>query len=248
MTTAHPAGRAPAAVIWDLDGVLVDSEPLLLEAERIAFAGYGVTLTPEIKRAFIGLGGAEVLAAIAGSFGLDVDLPTLAARKADAYLDLAPTLSGFPSTTQIVRSLAEAGVPMAVASGSSRAAIDAALAAIGLDTHIATRVSVDEVPAGKPAPDVFLAAAARLGVHPEECIVVEDAVPGVLAAKAAGMRCVAIPSIPEPLDDHFHQADLVIPAGMAAADPTEVLTWMHQAPGAPPAEPAPRHTDRTPHD
>lgn len=217
---------APAAVLWDLDGVLVDSEPLLLEAERVAFADHGVALTPDVKSAFVGLGGAEVLAAIAQSFGLDVDLQTLAARKTAAYLDLASRLTGFEATAQIVRALADAGVPMAVASGSSRAAIDAALVAVGLDAQITTRVSVDEVPAGKPAPDVFLEAAARLAVPPAQCIVVEDAVPGVLAAKAAGMRCIAIPSVIDPLDGRFRRADLVIDGGMADTEATKVLAWM----------------------
>jgi len=225
-TRTNPTDRAVGAVIWDLDGVLVDSEPLLLEAERIAFAEHGVALTPEVKRPFVGLGGAEVLAAIAETFGLDVDLDVLAARKVSAYLELAPTLVGFEATTDLVRRLADAGVPMAVASGSSRAAIDAALLAVGLDKLIEVRVSVDEVAAGKPAPDVFLAAAARLGVDPHSCVVVEDAVPGLLAAKAAGMRCVAIPSVTDPLDDRFEQADLLVRAGMPAADTDELLAWI----------------------
>jgi HAD superfamily hydrolase (TIGR01509 family) len=221
-----PADRGVAAVIWDLDGVLVDSEPLLLEAERIAFAEHGVALTPELKRPFVGLGGAEVLSAMAEAFGLDVDLDELAARKVAAYLELAPALVGFAATTELVRRLDAAGVPMAVASGSSRAAIDAALVAVGLDTLIRVRVSVDEVAAGKPAPDVFLAAAERLGVDPRACVVVEDAVPGLLAAKAAGMRCLAIPSVTDPLDQRFEQADLLVRAGVAAAVPDDLLAWI----------------------
>ncbi|HEY5882208.1 MAG TPA: beta-glucosidase BglX, partial [Nakamurella sp.] len=232
ITGSRPAERFDGAVIWDLDGVLVDSEPLLLEAERIAFAEHGVALTPERKLPFVGLGGTEVLAALADAFGLDVDLGELAARKVAAYLELAPTLVGFAATTDLVRGLAAAGVPMAVASGSSRAAIDAALLAIGLDTHIQVRVSVDEVTAGKPAPDVFLAAAERLGVDPQNCVVVEDAVPGLLAAKAAGMRCVAIPSVTDPLDDRFEQADLLIRAGMTAAGPDELLAWILGGPSS----------------
>lgn len=85
------------------------------------------------------------------------------------------------------------GVPMAVASGSSRAAIEATLAVTGLDAYLPLYVSADEVAHGKPEPDVFLEAARRLGVAPESCVVLEDAVPGIRAARAAGMRCVAVP-------------------------------------------------------
>lgn len=137
-----------------------------------------------------------------------------------------PGLRAFEPTTTVVRALAAAGVPMAVASGSPAAAIDTSLHTVGLDELLPVRVSVDQVAAGKPAPDVFLAAAAQLGVPPEHCVVIEDAVPGVLAAKSAGMRCIAIPSVTEPLDPRFEQADLLVRDGMSAADATTLLGWL----------------------
>lgn len=73
---------------------------------------------------------------------------------------------------------------------------------------------------------MFLAAAARLGVRPEDCVVVEDAVPGVLGAKAAGMRCLAIPSVVDPLDPRFEQADLLVRDGMPGADAERLLAWV----------------------
>lgn len=215
--------QAPAAVLWDMDGVLVDSEALLYEAERQLFAEHGIDLTPEFKAGFVGLGGSEVLAAMAAHFGVEPDLPVWTARKIELATALFPQLQPFAPTTTMVRELAAAGVPMAVASGSPMSAIESSLTAVGLADLLPVRVTVDDVATGKPAPDVFLAAAERLGVRPEDCVVVEDAVPGVLAAKAAGMFCVAIPSVIDPLDSRFEQADLLVRGGMSAVDPTELL-------------------------
>lgn len=226
-TNATPASTTPAgAVLWDLDGVLVDTETLLLEAEAVAFAAYGAEITPEFKRGFIGLGGYEVLGAMAEALGVEADIDDLGRRKLQAFAQRLPLLQGFAPTTAMVRTLAAAGVPQAVASGSPRDAIAAALHVVGLGDALPVRVSAEEVGAGKPAPDVFLEAAARLGVDPAACVVVEDAVPGVLAAKAAGMRCLAVPTVTDPLDPQFTQADLLVPAGMAALDADAAVAWI----------------------
>lgn len=214
------------AVLWDLDGVLVDSEPLLFLAERAVFAEHGVDLTPELKRPFVGLGGHEVLAAMAEAFGVEADLDAWGARKAALYVELLAQVQSFTQTGALGRALHADGVPMAVASGSSLAMIDAALRAAGLSEVVPTRASVEEVARGKPAPDVFLLAAERLEVPPSRCVVVEDAVPGLLAAHAAGMRCVAIPSMTDPLDPRFEQAELLVRDGMAAADPEQLRAWI----------------------
>lgn len=232
--TTPPAPRRARAVLWDLDGVLADTEALLLEAERVAFAAYGAEVTPELKRSFVRIGGGEVLAALADALGVDADLDDLARRKLEAYAGRLPFLEGFPPTQAMVRLLAAAGVPQAVASGSPAEAIRAALHLVDLADVLTTVVSADEVPTGKPAPDVFLEAARRLGVPPGDCVVVEDAVPGVLAAAAAGMRCVAIPSAADPLDPRFEHADVVVRGGMAAVDPEALVRWvLGDEPGRP---------------
>lgn len=223
--TTHPSGPA-RAVLWDLDGVLADTEALLLEAEQVAFAAYGVGITAEFKRSFVGRGGGEVLAAMARALGVEVDLDDLARRKLEAYARRLPFLQGFDQTAAVARALHAAGVPQAVASGSPAEAIRAALHLVGLADVLTTVVSADEVAAGKPAPDVFLEAARRLGVPAAGCVAVEDAVPGVLAAAAAGMRCVAIPSITDPLDPRFEDADVLVRGGMPAADPDTLVRWI----------------------
>lgn len=125
--------------------------------------------------------------------------------------------------------MAATSIPIAVASGSTRWNIDASLEAVGLAEFFDIRVSSEEVPFGKPAPDVFLEAARRLGVPPESCVVVEDAVPGMTAALAAGMRCVAIPTITEPLDPDFRRAQLLFAEGMPPANVDAILAFILDA-------------------
>lgn len=214
------------AVIFDLDGVLVDSEPLLFEAERVALAEMGVELTEEIKKPFIGMGGMEVMQALLDYFELDGDVEAFAARKVDVYLELARTVAGFAPTAEMVRALAADGVPLAIASGSNPEGIRTCLTAIGLNDFFPVQVSVMSVPRGKPAPDVFLAAAEQLGVDPASCVVIEDAIHGVEAAHAAGMRAIAIPTVTDPLDPGFRKADLLVADGMTAADASELIAWV----------------------
>lgn len=214
------------AVVFDLDGVLADSEPVHLAAEQAALAEHGHELTHAAKQPFVGLANAEIMHGLIELFGLDATAEELAEAKAGYQRRLLAGMSGFPVTTELVRRLAERGVPIAVASGSTRWNIDASLDAVGLSGFFDVRVSAEEVPLGKPAPDVFLEAARRLGVEPASCVVVEDAVPGMTAALAAGMRCVAIPTITEPLDPEFARAHLLFPGGMATADVDAILAFI----------------------
>ena len=214
------------ALIWDLDGVLVDSEPLLYEGERLMLAEYGAELTPEAKEPFIGMGGLEVVQALMDLFGIEGDPAVLGEAKLRHYLELVANVPGFAPTIELARTVHADGIPMAIASGSPPESIDAALGAIGLADAFTEKVSTMHVSRGKPAPDVFLLAAERLGVTVENCVVIEDSAHGVEAAHAAGMRCIAIPSIPEPLDPAFATADLLVAGGMTDANSEELIAWV----------------------
>ncbi|MEU1931775.1 HAD family phosphatase [Streptomyces sp. NPDC019826] len=216
-------------VLFDLDGTLVDSEPNYYEAGRRLLARHGVRdFSWEDHSRFIGIGTRETLTVLREEYRIEAPVDELLAGKNALYLELAgASTAAFPEMRALVERLHGCGVPMAVASGSSRAAIAATLAVTGLDAYLPLYVSAEEVAHGKPEPDVFLEAARRLGVVPDTCVVLEDAVPGVLAAHAAGMRCVAIPEPEAGADPEvFGKAELLFPGGQAEFTATAVFDWL----------------------
>ena len=216
------------AVIFDLDGTLVDSEPNYYEAGRRLLAAHGVPgFTWEEHARFIGIGTRETLETLRAEHGLEASVDRLLAEKNGLYLDLAGAhTEAFPAMRTYVELLHAAGHPLAVASGSSLAAITAVLKATGLDALLPVRVSAEEVPHGKPEPDVFLEAARRLGAAPADCVVAEDAPPGAEAARRAGMRCVAVPYLPDTADDPaFASAGLLFAGGQDAFDARRAYAW-----------------------
>lgn len=223
------SSAAGPAVIFDLDGTLVDSEPHYYEAGRRLLAAHGVPgFTWENHLRFIGIGTQETLETLRRENGLAASVETLLAEKNRLYLELAHSgTEVFPEMRKLVERLHAAGHPLAVASGSSRAAIDAVLGATSLNELLPLRVSAEEVPHGKPEPDVFLEAARRLGVSPAGCVVVEDAPPGAEAAHRAGMRCVAVPYVPAHVTDPaFSGADLLFPGGQREFDAQKAYDWI----------------------
>ncbi|MEO3978285.1 HAD family phosphatase [Streptomyces sp. CAU 1734] len=217
------------SVVFDLDGTLVDSEPNYYEAGRRLLAEYGVTdFGWERHTDFIGIGTRETLEALRAEYRIDAPVAELLAGKNRHYLELAAASTEvYPEMRAFVELLHTAGVPMAVASGSSRAAIAAVLAGTGLDAFIPVTVSAEEVPRGKPEPDIFLAAAKLLGAAPSDCVVLEDAPPGAAAARAAGMRCIAIPYVAATAGDAaFASADLLYAGGQAEFTARSAYGWL----------------------
>lgn len=217
------------SVIFDLDGTLVDSEPNYYESGRRTLERHGVAeFTWEQHARFIGIGTLETLEILRERYGIQAPVEQLLTEQNALYLELARTgTEVFPEMRKFVERLRAEGVPMAVASGSSREAIDAVLAGTGLDTLLTTVVSAEEVAHGKPAPDVFLEAAHRLGAEPGDCVVMEDAAPGALAARAAGMACVAVPYVAATAHDAaFAEAELVFPGGQREFTADAAYDWL----------------------
>ncbi|WP_320784052.1 HAD family phosphatase [Streptomyces sp. CRN 30] len=217
------------SVVFDLDGTLVDSEPNYFEAGRQTLAEQGVTdFTWADHERYVGISTRETITRWRVRYGLDAPVEELLADKNRRYLELArASTRAYPEMRTFVALLADEGVPMAVASGSSREAIEAILTGTGLAEHLRTVVSADEVPRGKPAPDVFLEAARRLGAAPADCVVVEDAAPGAAAAHAAGMRCIAVPYLAAQADDPvFATAALLVRGGQRAFTARAALDWL----------------------
>jgi HAD superfamily hydrolase (TIGR01509 family) len=182
------------AVIFDCDGTLVDSEPLARAAWERTLAPYGYAVDEADYPGLVGLPFARVHGFFAER--VPAGLPPAEAFWEDyagALFALIDTeLRPFADALATVEELREGGIAVAVASSSPRARLDRTLQRAGLSGAFAVSVAGDEVEHGKPAPDMFLAAAAALRVAPHRCAVIEDSPPGVAAGLAAGMRTVAI--------------------------------------------------------
>jgi len=203
----HPTGIR--AVLFDMDGVLADSEPLINAAAIAMYRELGLEVKPADFLPFVGAGEDRYVGGVAEQYHFPLDLPAAKRRTYELYLRLVPTkLEVFPGAADLARACRRAGLRIAVASSADLIKIEANLAKIGLPREQwDTVVTAEDVSARKPAPDIFLKAARRLGLDPVQCVVIEDAVNGVTAAKAAGMRCVAVAtSFPAAA---LHEADLV---------------------------------------
>jgi HAD superfamily hydrolase (TIGR01509 family) len=198
------------AVIFDMDGVLVDSEPVNVEALAVLLAAHGVRYTEAENDEFVGVSDREHFTALRERYRLGPTVEELIKRWTGLVLQLIPTRSRpRPGVPEVLERLSQRSYRLALASSALRPVIDARLAALGVAEHFPVIVSALDVARGKPAPDVFLAAAARLGVPPDRCLVVEDSRNGLLAAKAAGMRCAVVPS-PATRLQAFAEADFLL--------------------------------------
>jgi HAD superfamily hydrolase (TIGR01509 family) len=197
-----------AAVIFDMDGVLVHSEPVNFEALRRLLASHGVRYTETDNDEFVGVTDREHFGALKERYGLAPSVDDLCRRWLDLVLDLIrdhtePEL-GVPD---VLRTLAARGFRLALASSAVPAVILARLTVLGIIDAFQVIVSAADVECGKPAPDVFLTAASRLSVPAERCLVVEDSRNGLLAARRADMMCAVVPT-PTTRHQGFEEADV----------------------------------------
>jgi sugar-phosphatase len=206
------------AVVLDMDGLLIDTEPVWREAEAAVFADLGIELTDE---ELLGTTGQTIDAVIPvwreREPDHDGETPRLTDAEVEARIvDLVAAHvraegEPMPGVVQAIALLQRLGLHLAIASSSPRRMIDAVCERLGLD-FIEVRCSAMEEARSKPAPDVYLAAARRLGVSPERCLAIEDSPSGVVSARAAGMRCIAVP---DPLlvgDPRYREANLLLAA------------------------------------
>lgn len=182
------------AVIFDMDGVLVDSEPLINAAAIEMFKEKGLVVQPADFLPFVGAGENRYIGGVAEKYHFPLDLPAAKKRTYEIYLDLVPTrLEAFPGAYDLVLACRNTALRIAVASSADQIKVVANLQKIRLPLDFWDAVIVaEDVKHQKPAPDIFQAAARKLNLAPSLCVVVEDAVNGVQAAKAAGMRCIAL--------------------------------------------------------
>ncbi|MET8250335.1 HAD family phosphatase [Micromonospora sp. NPDC005197] len=188
------------AVVFDLDGVIVDSEPVWEEVRRAYVAAHGGSWQPDTQRRLMGMSTGEWARYLSGELGVRRSAEQVAdevvREMARRYTEHVPLID---SADEVVRRLA-ARWPLGLASSSPTRLIAAALDATGLTGAFGATLSTEETERGKPAPDVYLTVARRLGVDPTRCAAVEDSSNGVRSAAAAGMKVVAVPHGSYPLD------------------------------------------------
>lgn len=197
------------AVIFDLDGVLTDSEPLINTAAIAMFKEKGLVVQPDDFLPFVGAGEDRYIGGVAEKYHFQLDLPSAKARTYQIYLDLVPKqLRAFPGAPELVHDCRQAGLQTAIASSADKVKIEANLRQIGLPPEEwDALVWGEEITNKKPAPDIFLRAGVKLRRNPDQCVVVEDAVNGIDAAKSAQMRCIAVAQTFS--TDRLQRADLV---------------------------------------
>jgi beta-phosphoglucomutase len=199
------------AVLWDMDGVLVDSGDLHRRAWRVFLVRKGLPITDAIFKLGFGRPNEQVLPDF---FGLDLtpaQLRRLSEEKEACYRDLVRQ-EGIETTPGVLSWLArfqEAGVQQALATSGCRPNVDLILELTGTASYFRAVVTPEDVQRGKPHPDLFLHAAELLGVLPVRCLVVEDSLHGIQAARSAGMRCLALATT-HPASE-IHGCDLVLP-------------------------------------
>jgi HAD superfamily hydrolase (TIGR01509 family) len=183
------------AVVFDCDGTLVDSMPAHFEAwcEALALHGAGGIFKEDVFHAMGGRPTRDIVVDINDEYGLKLDPAAVAFAKREAFLKRLADVTLIDEVAEFAQSL-RGRVPLAIASGGSRIVVEKTLRVVGISDWFDEVVTADDVTEGKPAPDVFLMAAKLLGVPPTDCLALEDAPAGIIAARRAGMQVIAIPS------------------------------------------------------
>jgi HAD superfamily hydrolase (TIGR01509 family) len=182
------------AVIFDLDGVLADSEPWWNEIDAKLLAEYGVTYRGEYHRNVLGVSYRLALEFYQKKFGLSVPTDEMMRRRGEIAADFfANRIGVFPSTKPVLQELRQMNLHLAIATSSVSASARPFLARHGMTAFFEVVVTGEEVEHGKPHPDIYLRAAEKLRVAADACLVIEDALSGIAAAKTAKMRVAAIP-------------------------------------------------------
>lgn len=213
----------PYGIIFDMDGVLVDSEPFIINAAIQMFAEQGLKTVPEDFHPFTGTGEDRFLGGVAEKYNFSIDIPQAKKRTYDIYLEIIKDkLKPLPGAVEFINTCRKMGKKTAIASSADRRKVEGNLSEIKLPAKFFDAVIAGEdVTHKKPSPDIFLLAAKRIGVDSKNCLVIEDALSGIKAAKASGCKCLAITSSYS--DDKLPGADFYAPDLKNVPD--EAINW-----------------------
>lgn len=207
-----------AAAIFDLDGTLIGTERILVDTCIETLASYGHVVSREFVTSMVGVSEVEGFRRICAHINTALDPVEFGATWSKAnQIAYARGIPLMPGVLELLAALQTQGIPVAVATNSSTTGARRKLSLAGLINNFTVVIGFDAVPHAKPAPDVFLAAAAGLGMNPADCIAFEDSDPGVVAALAAGMTVVHVPDMATPQQNNAHHLAGSILAGARAA-------------------------------
>ncbi|MGO4222352.1 HAD family hydrolase [Lysobacter sp. TAF61] len=236
MSLLAPVQFTPVAVLFDMDGLMIESERALLQCWRETADELGLAFEDSLWLSFVGLSDRachELLRQYVDEAQLQALLQGCKARY-DAHVEAGLPLK--PGLIELLQLLAQRGVPRAVVTSTRRERAMQKLELCGLLPHFVTVVTGSDVVHSKPAPDIYLLAAQRLGVTPEHCVVLEDSVPGVRAALAAGMTPIQVPDLVMPDAAARALGHRVVDSLVQARALIEpVLPWQGNVHGSPPA-------------
>ena len=198
------------AIIFDMDGVIVDSEPMHIEAEKQILLKYGVKISPDELRTYTGTTAEFEFTDLIRKYSLNTTVDTLFREKETILFGLLerqtkPT----KGVVRLIKSLKRHGLKLAIASSGHRKLVQYFIRKLKIASHFDSVVCAEDITRSKPDPEIFLKAAGSLGLDPAECMVIEDSTLGVEAAKSAGMKCIAFRN-PSSGNQDFSKANLVI--------------------------------------
>jgi beta-phosphoglucomutase len=210
-------------VLFDMDGVLVDSEYYICKAAIMMFNELGTKASPEDFKPFTGMGENRYLGGVAEKYGIIVEIDKVKARTYEIYQEIVSNkLVPLPGTHEFIEKCRRKGLKLALATSADKIKMEVNLKEIGLSGDIFdTIVSGIDVEQKKPFPEIYLKASKNLGLEPNECLVVEDAVSGIKAGKAAGCKCLALSTTFN--ISALYEADWICDSLLEVPD--EVLNW-----------------------
>lgn len=199
----------PKGVIFDLDGVLVDSSEFHFQAWQIWAKRHGTTMTYEFFRETFGMVNDNIIPHLIPRKLTKEELKELSDEKEAIFREVAKgKIKPLKGAVELVRALQAAGYKLAIGTSTPRKNIEVVLESIGLDDAFDVCIAAEDVTKGKPEPEVFLKASSGIGVPPSRCVVIEDAVAGVEAAKRAGMKAIAVTTTHP--RERLEHADIVV--------------------------------------
>jgi HAD superfamily hydrolase (TIGR01549 family) len=201
------------AVIFDMDGVLIDSEPFHLVVNEKIFANLGINLSEDEYQNFIGTTHKDMWTTIKNRYNLPQSVPELVNMQVSGNIDYIKNEEiesiKIKGVTDLLSRISREKIKIGIASSSPTEVIDLVIKKLGISGYFSSVVGGEEIKRGKPAPDIFLKAAERLKKEPADCIVIEDSKNGTLAAKAAEMKCIGFKNLNSG-NQNLEKADLII--------------------------------------